>query len=196
MVSMSKLPQDYVAPSVPESRRPIARASHLNLARIALLTACLMTFIQAGVEFFTAESQFETLVSNELQRLGGLFRVDQGRIRNARDRYVRNARMSAMVSAGLGITMLIFTWLLPRFPMFCSLSGLILFLGATISVAYLTWNGPDVVTMISRNWRSLAWESGIAVSLIMGVQAAVLHQREWTKRANEIMEKLNQMAMA
>ncbi len=193
---MSTLPQDHSPSPVPGSCRQLVRGSHLRMARIALWIACLMTFLLAGVEFFTVESQFDSAIASDLQRLGGMFRVDQGRLRIARDRYVKMTRISAATFTGLGVALLTFSWLVYRFPLFCTLSGLILFLGVTITISYFTWYGVDLAAMVSRNWRSVAWELAIAVSLIMGVQAALLHQREGAKRVKELMEKLNAMMMA
>jgi len=159
------------------------------------LIACLLNFIQAGVEFFTAGSQFESMLERELQRLGTNFQLDQGRVRNARDRYVRSTRVKASVIAGLGAALLILSWLVDRYPLLCTLSGLILFLAVTITMPFVTWNG-DVPTFFMNNWRSLVWELVITASLIMGVQAALLHQSERAKRVKELMEKLDVMPMA
>lgn len=191
---MSTPPLNPSVSTVSGNRLEFVRGSPLRIARTALLIACLLNFIQAGVEFFTAEAQFEKALERELERLGGNVQLDQGRVRTARERYVRITRVKASVIAGLGAALLLLSRLVDRYLLFSTLGGLILFLGVTITMPFLTWNR-DVATFFLNNWRSLAWELVITASLIMGVQAALQHQRERTKRVRELMEKLDVMPM-
>ncbi|HQR08031.1 MAG TPA: hypothetical protein PLN21_14480 [Gemmatales bacterium] len=202
---MPTLPQNQVESSapasvslkspVPDSRDEFVHGSQLRIARTALLVASLLTFIQAGVEFFTAESQFESTLERERQRLGENVQLDQVRVKNARERYVRSTRVKALIIAGLGAALLILNLLVNRFPFFCTLGGLILFLGATITMTFFAWYG-DVVTFMMNNWRSVTWELAITASLIMGVQAALQNQRRRIIQVNELMKKLDDMMMA
>lgn len=192
---MPTFPQDHPASPLSGSRSELSGGSPLRIARTGMLIACLLTFIQSGVEFFTAESQFEAALERELQRLGGNVQMDQGRVRNARVRYVRTTKVKAMVIAGLGAALLLLSWLVYRFPLFCTLGGLVLFLTVTITLAFFSWYS-DIILFLLNNWKSVTWELVITASLIMAVQAALLQHRQRTLRVKALMGKLDEMLMA
>lgn len=181
--------------SATDSRRNTSRPT-LHTARVALALASLLTFVQAGTEFLTAEKQFDESLQREIERMGGGVTFNKFKVERAREHFVRATKFYALIVAGVGVVLAISTLLVYRFPIFSTTVGLILFLVVAIFIAYSTMGRHDIAMMFQDNWKILGWELLIVVCLVMGVQAAWMHQRQREARTKELMAKLDARPVA
>ncbi|MFT3882665.1 MAG: hypothetical protein QM703_23810 [Gemmatales bacterium] len=186
---MSNFPPDSSEPSslgslheqaVPSlgSLKEKARGSNLRGARLALGLATVLVFIQAAVEYYTAEAQLDAVFDREIKKMGPGVIVNQTKLKEAKAKAMRVVELICLGVAGLGVVFLLLTLLVYRFPLFCTVGGLILYIGFSLTLAYFLVQGNEGLDILSALWKGILWKIIITIGLLKGIQAALAYQRE------------------
>jgi hypothetical protein len=86
---------------------------------------------------------------------------------------------------GIGIIFLLFAILVRTFPLFCTVGGLILYIGYNLIMAYLISleNGGNAALFLLSGWW---WKLIIFIGLFKGIKSAVAYQRERAAMQEEL----------
>lgn len=155
-----------------------ARGKNLRAARIALGLASFLMFAQAALEYFTIDSQLDAAFEKEIKKMGPGFVVDRTKLKQIKEAAAKVANLFCLGVAVLGVVFLVLTVLVYRFPLFCTVGGLILYIGFTLIMAYLIVRGHEGADIFAELWKGALWKVVITIGLLKGIQAALAYQRE------------------
>jgi len=165
-----------------------ARGKNLRAARIALVLACIIMSLQATVNYTTGDRQIEefvTKVRQEVKKKGIFATVNEKKVQELKDMLRRVINIFSFGMFGFAAIFLMMALLVYRFPLFCTVGGLVLYIGYHLIIGYLISrenDSFDVMTVM------LAWwpiKIIIILGLIKGIQTAVAYQRERAELAAE-----------
>lgn len=189
---MSNIPSDPSEPgslgSLHEQATPSlgslkqhARVTNLRSARIALVLASLLMAFQATLELVTIDTQIEQLetkVKEEVRKQGRFMVVNQQKLQEVKDLVRRIIHIFAYGIYGFAVIFLLMALLVYRFPLFCTVGGLVLYIGYHLIIGYLISRESDTfdVMKVMLSWWPL--KIIIILGLLKGIQTAVAYQRE------------------
>lgn len=158
-----------------------ARGRNLRSARIALVLACILMSFQATIELVTIDQQIEQLeqkVKDEVKKQGMFARVNQEKLKELKDLVRRIIHIFAYGIYGFAFIFLVMALLVYRFPLFCTVGGLVLYIGYHLIIGYLISRESNTfdVMKVMLSW----WPIKIIIilGLLKGIQTAVAYQRE------------------
>lgn len=161
-----------------------ARSKNLRSARISLVIAGIITLILGAANYFVGEKQFDDMIQKELRART----IDQEQVPEIKAAMMRMLTLLCGGLVGVGVIFLLFAILVRTFPLFCTVGGLILYIGYNLIMAYLISmedGGNAALFLVSGWW----WKLIIFIGLFKGIKSAVAYQRE---RA-AIQEELGQV---
>lgn len=164
-------------PSSLGSLREGARSKNLKSARIALFVAFGVCLVQAMLEYATMDRQAEDLIRKEISSQGPGFVVDQEARQEMKDAIMRIGTIMCAGILGMALIFLVLAFLVYKFPLFCTVGGLILYLGYALTMAYLI-SADGEVSIFKALWAGILWKIIIIVGLVKGIQSAVAYQNE------------------
>ena len=176
--------QEQATPSL-GSLKQQARGKSLRGARIALGLASILMFVQAAYEYYTAESQLDAAFAKEIKKLGPGVIVNQTKLKQLKESAMKVVNLFCLGIAGLGVVFVILTVLVSRFPLFCTVGGLILYIGYTLIMAYLIVRGNEGADIFSELWKGALWKVVITIGLLKGIQTALAFQRDRVEQARQ-----------
>lgn len=150
-----------------------ARSKNLRSARISLVIAGIVTIILGMANYFVGEKQFSDLIQKEL-RNGTL---DASEVPEVKAALMRMLVLLCGGLVGVGVIFLVFAIMVRTYPLFCTVGGLILYIGYNLIMAFLISleNGGDAVLFLLSGWW---WKLIIFIGLFKGIKSAMAYQRE------------------
>lgn len=173
--------QNQASPSL-GSLKKHAHSKNLRSARIALVVACIVMGLMAFFNYVTAERQIDDQIKKELRQMGG--GVGQHEIQQAKEGMMRVMVLLCLGIGFISLVFLILAILVYRYPLFCTVGGLIFFIGFNLIMAFLIamgGEGGDAVAFLASGF---IWKIIILVGLGKGIQSAVAFQRERAESQN------------
>lgn len=144
--------------------------------------------LQATLELVTIDKQIEQLeqkVKDEVRKQGVFAVVNQEKLAELKDLVRRIIHIFAYGIYGFAFLFLVMALLVYRFPLFCTVAGLVLYLGYHLIIGYLISRESSTfdVMRVMLSW----WPIKIIIilGLLKGIQTAIAYQRERAEVAAE-----------
>jgi hypothetical protein len=172
---------DQASPSL-GSLKQHAQSKNLRSARVALIVACIVMAIMAVANYLTAEKQIDDEIKKELKHLGA-GAMEQKEVKLAKEGMMRVLGLLCLGIGFISLVFLILAILVYRYPLFCTVGGLIFFIGFNLIMAFLIAlndAGGAVAFLVS----GFIWKIIILAGLFKGIQSAVAFQRERRETQN------------
>jgi hypothetical protein len=154
------------------------RSKNLKRARISLIVAFVILLLQAGLEFATMEHQADQVIQKETKQLRPGMVVDPEKVKEIKAAIIRIGNLYALGVLGMAIIFLFLAIFVNRFPLFCTVGGLILYLGYSLIRAYLITLGNEQGGILLAIFEGWLWKLIIIIGLVKGIQSAVTYHRE------------------
>jgi hypothetical protein len=146
-----------------------ARGKQLKTAQWLMIVVGILTVVVNGVVFSIIEGQVDREIQNEITKVHAQgLQVDQEAVTKLRSRAIHISQLISGSAVALGVVFIALGVLVKKFPVPCTIIGLVLYLGATAIYGYIA---PE--TLI-HGW---LWKIITIVVLIKSVQAAVSYQQ-------------------
>jgi hypothetical protein len=174
---MSQAPNPYSSPlgsltqpsSSLGSLAQSARGKQLNTARWLLIVVGILTVVFNGIAFSTIEGEVDKAIQNEINKHHGQnWQVNQEALKEVRTRAIHIGQLIAGSAVALGVVFIVLGALVKKFPIPCTVFGLVLYIGATAIYGYLD---PEILA------QGILWKIITIVALIKSVQSAVSYQQ-------------------
>jgi len=164
-----------------------ARGKNLTRARVALVLAGILIAILGIFNYLSAERQIDDIIKKELVK-GGVHHVpDTPEIREFKESSLRVLKLFCYGMVGIAVILLVFAILVYKFPLFCTVGGLILYIGFHLTVAFLLAQDEGasaLAFLVSGFW----WKIIIIGGLISGIRSAIAYSRELTEqRSSDVL---------
>lgn len=146
-----------------------ARSKEIRSARSILLVIGVMTLLLNGFLFSQAPNEVQVEIDKQIKELPAGQVADPEKVAELKDEWVRATR--AIYGGGLafGIGFIILGGLVPRYPVPCTIGGLVLYIGSYAIFGYLS---PPSLT------QGLIIKIIIVSGLFKAMRAAIAHQKE------------------
>jgi len=155
------------------------RSKNLKSARVALVIAFIVLLVQAGLEYATLGIQADEIVRKELAPLppGAVAAKD---IQERKDAIIRAASLICIGIVGMALIFLVLAILVKRYPLFCTVGGLILYIGYCLIIAFLIVMGGEGEgeSIFKALYAGILWKVIIIVGLVKGIRSAVAYHHE------------------
>ena len=156
-----------------------ARTKRLKQARGILLFVGILTIIGNIVFLALARSQVKDALDKEEQKLRGQgMVVDQAKRQQVEDQQILLIYAIHGVAIALGVLFVVFALIIYRFPVFATVTSLVLYIGAAVVFGLL--HPPSLAA-------GLIIKIIIVIALVKAVQAALAFERERAEAAAEPM---------
>jgi len=149
-----------------------ARKHTLKSARSILIGVGILTMLANGALFFFAESLIQSQIDAEIKKAGPGLIVDRAKLNSEKDKLVRAAQLMAAGTAALGVVFIILGIAIYLAPVVCTVTGLCLYLGATVVFFVLD---PE---SFKQAGAGLFIKVLIIIGLAKAVQTAAAYQKE------------------
>jgi hypothetical protein len=147
-----------------------ARSKQLNIARRIMFAVGILTIVVNLAQFGMVNSIVDGQFDAEAQKLKmqGMI-INQQKFVALKDAAKRSVRVAAILLIGLGAVYIAFGFLINKYPVPVTITGLVLYVGTAIVFALLD---PEYIL------RSLIFKGIVTIALVKAVQAAVASQRQ------------------
>lgn len=146
-----------------------ARQTSLRQARGILIAIGILQLLGSIFLFFNVENEARAVIEAEKRQAGPGMVFDPVKVKEAEEELVRIARLIYFGVMGVSIVFIILGILVPKAPVACTVTGLVLFI-ALNAVAALA----DPVNLV----RGIILKVIFLICLIKAVQAAQAYERE------------------
>src|SRR5258708_6571080 len=120
------------------SLKKYARGKNLRFARVALILACILMSLQAALVYMYMDeniSKFESRAREEVRKKGFFMRVNEQKLSELKAAQKKVYEIFSLGMFVFAAAFLLLGLLVHRFPLFCSVGGLILYLGFHLIMA-------------------------------------------------------------
>lgn len=112
-----------------------ARSKNLKTAKIILWFVGILNILMGGFQFANVEKEVDDAIGTELRKAGLSYATaDQEKLREVRTDTIGKAKLIYGASIGLGVLFVGCALIVNRAPVVATVSGLVLFLGATAAI--------------------------------------------------------------
>lgn len=170
------------------SLKKVGRGRSLNAARVALLLACILMALQATIVYATMEDNIkasEKRLRDEVRSKGIFARVNEEKLQELKALLHRVFEIFAFGMYGFAAAFLLLALLVHRFPLFCSVGGMILYVGFHLIMAYLISRQGSAINVMEFLLMWWVFKIIIILGLIKGIHTAVMYQRERSELAGQ-----------
>jgi hypothetical protein len=153
-----------------------ARKKHINEARGSLIVVGVLMILINGFVVATLRSTIHSNLQAALAKQPGMM-IDQATLQEVEDTLVRSGSVECFLFIGAGIAIFVLGLLTTKYPVPCTLLGLIIYVAITaiFLINLLNSGGPELVGV---QIKGMIWRIIMIVALIKAVQAAIAYQRE------------------
>jgi len=137
--------------------------------------------LMAIANYLTTESQLDAEIKKELRESGVTLGPEQ--LRLAKEGMMRAMGLICLGIGFISVVFLVLAILVYRYPLFCTVGGLIFYIGFNLMMAFLIAVN-DAGSALAFLVSGVIWKVIILVGLIKGIQAAVAFQRERAQSQN------------
>jgi hypothetical protein len=146
-----------------------ARGKQLKTAQWLMIVVGILTVAINGIVFKTIEDEVDRAIQKEITKVQGQgMQVDQAAVQKIRTRAIHIGQLIAGSAVALGVVFIVLGALVKKFPVPCTIFGLVLYIGATAIYGYLA---PETLV------QGLIWKIVTIVVLVKSVQSAVSYQQ-------------------
>ncbi len=146
-----------------------ARQTSLKQARTILIVIGVLQLLGALFLYVNAEREARDVIEAEKRKAGPGMVFDPAKVKEAEEELVRVARLIYLGVVGVGVVFIILGIAVPKAPVACTVTGLVLFvaLNAVAAIA-------DPINLV----RGIILKVIFLVCLVKAIQAAVAYERE------------------
>jgi hypothetical protein len=153
-----------------------ARKKHINEARGGLIVVGLIMVVFYGIGLASLRSTVHSNIQAEVAKQPGMV-FDQGKLQEVEDGLVRSGTVESILFIGAGVVIFVLGLLTTKYPVPCTLLGLVIYIGITACYLINLFNsgGADAVGL---QIRGMIYRVIMIVALVKAVQSAIAYQRE------------------
>jgi len=153
------------------------RSKNLKSARVALVIAFIILLLQGGIAYGTLGWQADEYIKEELAHLppGAVAAKD---IQAMKEAFIRVATLICLGIIGMAVIFLILAIFVKRFPLFCTVGGMILYIGYCLIRGYFIIIGNEQGGIFMAIFEGWLWKLIIIIGLVKGIRSAVAYHHE------------------